>query len=160
MPLLGYDRSGGIVTALDFLVWPDGEGGYGLVDLAEAEASGMRLRHLWDVSGASGSCHWPEHLGERVHEFRVELDRSRSHPAVRLVHRGSGHVRERAAIEAAAEQAQALPADLREAALAAVLGHPLRPLDLDPDGRTRAQPDRDPEPAAPPRPPLRVARRP
>lgn len=157
MPLVAYDRSGNITTVLEFLVLPDGEGGYGLVDLEEAERSGLKLRELWEVSGASGSAHWPEHLGERFHEFRVERDRRFSLPARRLVHRRSGHVRDRAAIEAAVQEAKGRPREERAAALRAAIGHEFAPLDLDRDGRT-AERQRD---AEPPRggPPLRVVRR-
>ena len=158
MPLIAYDRLGNIVVALEFLVLPDGAGSYGLVDLEEAERSGLKLRSLWEVSGASGSTHWPEHLGERFHEFRVERDRRFALPARRLVHRGSGHVRDRVAIEAAVQQAKALPDPVaRRQALADIVGHPHRTIELDADGRTRAQVDRQPE--APGRPPLRVRRR-
>lgn len=157
MPLIAYDRSGNIVTVLEFLVLPDGEGSYGLVDLEETERSGLKLRTLWEVSGASGSAHWPEHLGERFHEFRVERDRRFSLPARRLVHRRSGHVRDRAIIEAAVQEAKGRPLRERAAALRAAIGHEFAPLDLDPDGRT-AERQRD---AEPPRggPPLRVVRR-
>lgn len=156
MPLIAYDRSGNITTVLEFLVLPDGEGGYGLVDLEETERSGLKLRTLWEVSGASGSCHWPEHLGERFHEFRVERDRRFSLPGRRLVHRRSGHVRDRAVIEAAVQQAKGRPREERAAALAAVLGHEHRALRLDAHGRT-AEPQRDAEPRGGP--PLRVVRR-
>lgn len=157
MPLIAYDRSGNIVVSLDFLVLPDGEGGFGLVDLEEAERTGIKLRGLWEVSGASGSAHWPEHLGERFHEFRVERDRRFALPARRLVHRLSGHVRHRDAIEAAVQQAKAgAHPDARHAAARAVLGHPHQPLTLDDHGRTRAEPDRQAEVRAP----LRVRRRP
>lgn len=141
MPLIAYDRSGNIPMVLDFLVLPDGEGGYGLVDLEEAERSGLKLRGLWEVSGASGSCHWPEHLGERFGEFRVELDRRFNLPGRRLVHRGSGHVRHRDAIETAVQQAKARGEDP-----ATILGHPHRHLQLDAHGRTRAEPERDAQP--------------
>lgn len=153
MPLIAYDRSGNIVTVLDFLVLPDGEGSYGLVDLEETERSGVKLRGLWEVSGASGSAHWPEHLGERFHEFKVERDRRFALPARRLVHRGSGHVRERVAIEAAVQQAKARGGrDLR-----GIIGHPHVPIDLDADGRTRAEVKGQPEGIG--RPPMRVVRR-
>lgn len=158
MPLIAYDRAGNVVTVLEFLVLPDGEGSYGLVDLEEAERSGLKLRSLWEVSGASGSTHWPEHLGERFHEFRVERDRRFALPARRLVHRGSGHVRDRAVIEAAVEQAKAMPDPAaRRRAIADIVGHPLRAIDLDATGRTRAKVDREPEGRGGP--PLRVRRR-
>lgn len=157
MPLIAYDRSGNITTVLEFLVLPDGEGGYGLVDLEETERSGLRLRGLWEVSGASGSAHWPEHLGERFHEFRVERDRRFALPARRLVHRRSGHVRDRAAIEAAVQEAKGRPLRERAAALRAAIGHEFAPLELDDTGRTRAKVERDAEPRGGP--PLRVVRR-
>ena len=148
MPLIAYDNAGNIVTVLDFLVVPDADGEPGLVDLEEAERSGLKLRQLWEVSGAAGSTHWPEHLGERYHEFRVERDRRFSLPARRLVHRGSGHVRHRADIEAAVQatrkQHEGRPRRHVAEALTAVLGHPFEPLHLDDGGRT-AERQRHPE---------------
>lgn len=153
MPLIAYDRSGNVAVVLEFLVLPDEDGVFGLVDFEEAERSGLKLRNLWEVSGASGSCHWPEHLGERFHEFRVERDRRFSLSARRLVHRRSGHVRERATIEAAVQEAKARGGrDLR-----AVLGHTHHPVLLDDDGRTRPEVKRQPEERGVP---LRVRRRP
>lgn len=153
MPLIAYDRSGNIFTVLEFLVVPDGEGSYGLVDLEETERSGLRLRGLWEVSGASGSAHWPEHLGDRFLEFKVERDRRFALPARRLIHRKSGHVRERVAIEAAVQDAQARGGrDLR-----GLVGGPHHPLLLDEDGRTRTEPQGQPEGIG--RPPMRVVRR-
>jgi len=139
MPLIAYDRSGNVLATLDHLVAED-ESGTFLVDLAGMEADGEKLRSAWEVSGAAGSCHWPEHLGQAAGEFRVVLDRRFKHPARRLVHRRSGHERVREEIEREVERRVGRSpkdeqgrrvVDVRE-----VTGSPTKPLRLDAEGRT------------------------
>lgn len=132
--LIAYDASGVIIATLDHLVATDEAGNLvGLVDFTAHEAAGGKLRDIWEVSGAEGSATWPEWLGGRAHDFRVELNGRR---AVALVHRQSGYRRERAAIEAAIAEriaaARGEPADIRD-----LVGGPDRPLLLDDQGRTR-----------------------
>lgn len=143
-PLIAYDRSGGIVAALDFLVAQDADGAYRLVDFVSAEEAGVRLRSVWEVSGAAGSTTWPEFLGHRFHEFRVELDHGHPLRGRRLVHRGSGHTRHRDAIEADIERRKQsrARAGLRRLDASPIVGNMLHPLILDDHGRT-LPPERD-----------------
>lgn len=130
--LIAYDADGNIVGTLDMLVAHDANGhATGLVDFAAHEAAGGRLRDIWQVATAAGSGVWPEWLGGSVHDFRVELDSRKR--IVALVHRVSGHRRERAAILAAIEAAPTVDGvrDLR-----AIVGGPTRPLTLDQEGHT------------------------
>ena len=149
--LIAYNAAGDVLATLDALVVHDDVGeALGLVDFEAAEAAGpLRLRPdgsggVWNVAGAAGSGTWPEFLGLRAHEFRVELDGLR---VAALIHvgrgptlagpavAGSGHRRERAAIEAAIAEriaaANGEPADIRD-----IVGGPDRPLILDDEGRT------------------------
>lgn len=140
MPLIAYDRSGNVLAILDHLVVPDENGNAVLVDFAAHEAAGRKLRECWEVSGAEGSCHWPEHLGESAGMFRVELDRRFTHPARRLVHRRSGHSREREGVEREIERRVGRsPKDeqgRRIVDVRDVTGSPSRPLRVDDEGRT------------------------
>lgn len=140
MPLVAYDKSGNILATLDHLVVTDEDGNAALVDLQAHEAEGRKLRECWEVSGAAGSCHWPEHLGESAHHFRVELDRRFTNPARRLVHRRSGHTRDRVAVDREVERRVArAPKDeqgRRVVDVREVTGSPSRPLRLDSEGRT------------------------
>lgn len=147
--LIAWDASGEVIATLDALVRYDGRGDpIGLVDFASAERSGpLRLREdgsagFWRVDRAVGSATWPEWIGSRAHDFRVELDGTR---IVALVHKASGMRRERAVIEAAIEEriaaANGKPADIRD-----LVGGPDRPLILDDEGRTVAR-----VPSGPPR---------
>jgi hypothetical protein len=139
--LLAYDAEGNVVGSLESLVARDEEGrAIGLVDFMAHEAQGGKFRltedrGIWNYSGAVGSGVWPEWLGPRAAEFKVELDRRHKHPIRRLVHRQSGHVRDRAQIEQAisdrADAAGEEPVDLRD-----IVGGPGRPIPLDADGRT------------------------
>lgn len=143
MPLIAYDARGNIFAALHELYWTAPDGSVHAVDLEAAEAG--RLRDVWEVSRASGSCYWPEHLSDRFTEFRVERESRR---AVRLIHRGSGHVRHRGLIEdavAAIEETQWRPLLAAKRRILGDAGHPLR---LGADGGTWAEPDRD-SPAPP-----------
>jgi len=107
----------------------------GLVDFEAHEEAGGKFRQIWNVAQAAGSTTWPEWIGPRAHDFTVELDGQR---IAALVHKKSGHRRERAEIEAVIEdriqKANGKPADIRD-----VVGGPNRPLLLDENGRTKAR---------------------
>ena len=148
-PLIAYDAQGGIIAVLDFLV-VEGAEGHALVDFLAAEAAGVKLRTIWEVSGAAGSTTWPEWLGERFHEFSIDLDHAKPHRGRRLVHRGSGHIRDRDTIDGdihRRKQARAR-AGLHVADLSHIRGNPLHPLELDVHGRT-VPPEREPDPERP-----------
>jgi len=135
--LLAYDSAGEVVGTLDYVVVSDPDTGetLGLVDFAAHEEAGAELSDIWTVSGAVGSKTWPEWLGGRAHDFRVELVGPPGRKRIAaLVHKTSGHRRERAQVEAAIarriEAAGGHPADIRD-----LVGGPDRPLTLDADGR-------------------------
>lgn len=139
--LIAYDADGNVVATLDYLVHlgPDGEPD-GLVDFAECERQGIKMREVWNVSSAVGSGVWPEYLGSNAHSFRIERDAKGRITA--LVHKKSGLRRERAAVEAAIAdriaQADGQPADIRD-----LVGGPDRPLFVDDEGNaSRRQPRR------------------
>lgn len=67
--LIAYDEFGRVVATLSG-VWE----GNTWVDLETAEASGIRLRSYWNVSGAVGSGTWPEALTGAPDRYRVDLD--------------------------------------------------------------------------------------
>ncbi|HEX8977908.1 MAG TPA: hypothetical protein VF781_15490 [Solirubrobacteraceae bacterium] len=148
-PLLYFDAQGNVRGTMDVLVNRDEHGvGVGLVDFEAHELAGDRMRRFgvcrWNDSDgpwvdASGAASWPEFLGARAHDFRVELDPAPPAPArarIRaLVHRTSGYRRERSAIEAAIAAVAPDPAtgarDIRH-----IVGGPMRPIRLDADGKT------------------------
>jgi hypothetical protein len=137
--LLAYDASGTIAGTLDYLVAHDEHGEAGFVDFAAHEEAGGEHIDIWIVSNAVGSKVWPEWLGGAAHDFRVELTGPPGNKRISaLVHKTSGHRRERADIEAAiAEriaQADGAPADIRD-----LVGGPNRPIRLDLNGRTAAR---------------------
>ena len=137
--LLAYDAAGAVVACLDSMVSMDEDGrAVGLIDFEAHERAGGRLRDVWEHSEAVGSATWPEWIGGRVYDFRVELDASPGTSRARiaaLVHKTSGHRRERGVVEAAIEArivaAHGAPADIRD-----LVGGPGRPLRLDAVGRT------------------------
>lgn len=91
---------GAVVGTLDYMVARNAAGEVvGLIDFEAHEAAGGRLTDIWRHSDAAGSGTWPEFIGARAHEFRVELDGSKRITA--LVHKQSGHRRVRSDIEAA-----------------------------------------------------------
>lgn len=141
--LLAYDAAGDVVATLDHVVARDATGNAsGLVDFAAHEAAGGEHTAIWNVSSATGSKVWPEWLGARAHDFRVELVGPPGAKRIgALVHRASGHRRSRAAIEAAIAERIAAggTVDLRD-----LLGGPDRPLLLDDAGRTLARPTPQP----------------
>lgn len=138
--LIAYDSQGNIVGTVDHMIAQDDDSNViGLIDFAAHEQAGGRLRDIWENSQAVGSGTWPEWLGGRAHEFRVELDPNPAPARARikaLVHKTSGHRRERADIEAAiaerVKQASGKPADIRD-----LVGGPNAPLLLDDEGKTR-----------------------
>jgi len=134
--LIAYGGNGDIVATLDH-VGARNENGevIGLVDFAAQEAAG-ELTDVWRVENAAGSGTWPEWLGSRAHDFSVERANGRISA---LVHKASGHRRERDTIEAAiaeriraAKEAGEKATDLRD-----LVGGPDRPLLLDEEGRTK-----------------------
>lgn len=144
--LVAYDADGNIVATLDYMVARNEAGNaVGLLDFDAYEAAGGRLRDIWNVQGAAGSGTWPEWIGSKAHEFRVELEprwkrstsrAKRSDNRIRaLVHKQSGLRRERTTTEAAIAQriakAAGGSADIRD-----LVGGPERPLVLDNEGRT------------------------
>jgi hypothetical protein len=157
--LLAYDAAGEVVATLDYMVARGADDKViGLVDFEAHELGGGALTDVWIVAGAVGSGTWPEWLGERAHDFRVELAPSGVRPKIAaLVHKSSGRRRERAAIEAAlapavADLAGADGQAVQEAAMrtvVAVLGAPGHPLRLDDDGAPLAPPERHERPALP-----------
>lgn len=134
--LIAYDADGNVVATLDYMVSTDEDGKVvGLIDFASHEASGGQHTDYWLAGDAKGSKVWPEWLGSQAHAFRVELDGPPGNKRlVALVHKESGHRRERAAVEAAIE---AVPVnedgakDIRH-----IVGGPTKPIRLDPDGKT------------------------
>jgi hypothetical protein len=144
--LIAYDDEYNVIATLDYRVLYDDNGApLGLVDFAAHEAAGGELTDVWHFrygnvgepeTPARGSKVWPEWLGIVAHNFRVELagPPGRKHIAA-LVHKTSGHRRERAPLEAAIagriEAAKGKPADIRD-----LVGGPDRPLNLDAEGRT------------------------
>jgi len=90
--LIAWNEAGDILATLDG-VWD----GKDAIDLAVAELSGRKLRTYWDVPGAVASGTWPEHLGSRSAEYRVE--RAADGTIVALVHRQTGERRERSAVQ-------------------------------------------------------------
>lgn len=169
--LIAYDSIGNVIATLAHAVAKDESGNVvGLVDFEAHEAAGGRLREIWENDQAVGSATWPEWIGGRAHDFRVELDPAPGNARARiaaLVHKQSGHRRERHVIEAAiAERIEAKRADARQkgneqramlarrkvhpdviaefsdpppepADVRDLLGGPGKPLLLDEDGRTK-----------------------
>jgi hypothetical protein len=136
--LLAYDAAGEVIGTLDYLVRYDAEGrALGLVDFAAHEEEGGEHTDIWRVSGAKGSKVWPEWLGGQAHAFRVELTGPAGRKRIAaLIHKVSGHRRERATVEAAIRarilEAGDGPADIRD-----LVGGPDRPIRLSDDGTAR-----------------------
>lgn len=181
--LVAYDANGEVVGTLDSVVAKDNDGNVvGLVDFAAHEEAGGRLRDIWDREGAAGSATWPEWIGAQAYDFKVELDANPGNARAKiaaLVHKKSGHRRDRASIEAAVQErindrkmdarkkGDAMRHDLRQRGMAAemlelvqdpeaeaadlrdLLGGPGKPLLLDEDGRTRPRPAKSQRPALP-----------
>ena len=133
--LIAYDATGSVVGTLDYMVAQDGQGNViGLIDFAAHEAAGGKLRDIWEVSGAAGSGTWPEWIGSPAHDFTVELDGKR---IAALVHKASGHRRDRSAIEAAIAAVEPDANGVRD--IRHIVGGPQRPIALDDQGRTVAR---------------------
>jgi hypothetical protein len=156
--LLAYDAAGNVIATLDYLVQYDdtpARDPLGLVDFGAHEEAGGEHTAIWQVQGAAGSKVWPEWIGGRAHDFRVEREGppGRKHIAA-LVHKTSGYRRERAAVEDAIAsriaKAKGAPADIRD-----LVGGPDRPLTLTNTGRTARRPA--PSPATLPLVPLASA---
>jgi hypothetical protein len=129
--LVAYNAAGEVTAILDHLVARDAAGRViGLVDFAAQEVAG-ELTDVWNVEGAAGSGTWPEWLGAKAHDFRVERANGR---ITALVHKSSGQRRERAAIEEAIEAVE--PDDKGRRDIRHIVGGPDRPLLLDDEGRT------------------------
>jgi hypothetical protein len=142
--LLAYDASGAVVATLDYLVRYDNDGNpVGIVDFAAHEDADGENTDVWRVENAVGSKVWPEWIGGRAHDFRVELDGPPGRKRIAaLVHRTSGHRRERDAVEQAIREA---PIDERTGArdLRRIVGGPDRPFILDAEGRTKERVPRE-----------------
>lgn len=159
--LVAYDVDGNIIATQDYrTVYDDDDNPLGMVDYAAHEEAGGEMTDLWTVvqregqgpsmveTPAKGSKVWPEWIGGAAHHFRVELEGPPGRKRIAaLVHKVSGHRRERAVLEA--EIAERIrekraaarffgtpePADIRD-----LVGGPDRPLHLDADGRTKSRP--------------------
>lgn len=149
--LVAYDADGNIVGTCDEFNLYDEETDepIGPVDFIATEKAGGKFRHrvekdangedvvigIWNSPGAVGSVAWPEWIGTRAHEFRVELGPDKRAQA--LVHLKSGHRRERAAIEAELDRrikaARAVGVNVVDAR--DLLGGPYKHKPLDADGR-------------------------
>jgi hypothetical protein len=111
--LLAYNDAGDVIATLDYLVNHDDDGTVrGLVDFVAHEEAGGEMLDVWKLFGeqvengvgvpweAKGSKTWPEWIGAKAHEFRVELAGPAGKKRIAaLVHKVSGHRRERAAVE-------------------------------------------------------------
>jgi hypothetical protein len=135
--LVAFDAAGDVVAQLDYMVRYAEDGTpLGVLDFEAHEQTGGQLRDVWNVSTAVGSATWPEWLGPAALHFRVELDGPPGQKRITaLVHKVSGHRRERGALEQAIRETTANEDGERD--LRAVLGGPNRPLPLDETGRTR-----------------------
>lgn len=134
--LLAYDADGNVFATLDHMVARNDKGDVvGLIDFAAHEAAGGEHTDIWVHSAAAGSKVWPEWLGGRAHDFRVELagPPGAKHIAA-LVHKTSGYRRERAAIEAAIAAVEPDAAGARD--IRHLVGGPTKPLHLDEAGKT------------------------
>lgn len=117
--LIAYDSNGNVIATLDHVVARDEDGKViGLLDFAAHEDAGGRLRDIWENDQAVGSATWPEWLGGRAHDFKVELDPNPGQARARikaLIHKTSGHRRVRADIDAAvAERTNEAKAQAKE----------------------------------------------
>lgn len=134
--LIAYDAAGNVVQTNDYMVArsPDGRV-VGLLDFEAHELAGGKLRDIWSPPNAVGSGTWPEWIGAAAHSFKVELTGKR---ITALVHKTSGHRRERASIDRAI--AEVLPDERGRRDLRSLLGGPHRHLVLDDEGKTAARP--------------------
>lgn len=146
--LLAYDAAGNVIATLDHLVGQLmrldlddlDDTILGLIDFEAHELAGGEMTDVWSVQGAVGSKTWPEWIGGRAHDFRVELVGPPGNKRIgALVHKASGHRRERAAVAAAIaariKAAKGEAADIRD-----IVGGPDRPLVLNDEGKTIGRP--------------------
>jgi hypothetical protein len=142
--LLAYDAAGNVIDTLDQMVALDRDGhATGLIDFDHNEVAGVKLRDIWLHSAAAGSSTWPEWLSGQAYSFRVELGPDKRISA--LVHKTSGHRRERAAVHAAITAVQPDATGARD--IRHLVGGPGRPLLLDEGGRTLGRPKSSGTPA-------------
>lgn len=150
--LLAYDSDYNVIATRDWQVIYD-EAGHplGLADFERHELAGGEHTEIWTVSQtfdgverpARGSKFWPEFLGPGAHDFRVELEGPPGAKRITaLVHRESGHRRERSAFDAAVRDRIAATPAGEEPDLRAIVGGPNRPLPIDEHGRTAQRPVR------------------
>jgi hypothetical protein len=139
--LLAYDDDGNVIATLDYMVFNASGTEYdpgevtGLIDFAAHQAAGGEHTDIWQVSDAKGSKVWPEWLGSAAHDFTVELTGKSGHKQLSaLVHKTSGHRRERVAIEAAIAAVEPDANGARD--IRHIVGGPSRSLKLDADGKT------------------------
>lgn len=112
--LIAYDAAGNVIATQDYRTIHDDEGNaVGLVDYAGHEEAGGEMLDVWTVeqhdgkdpatritTRAKGSKVWPEWIGGAAAHFRVELEGPAGAKRIaRLVHKVSGHRRERSAVE-------------------------------------------------------------
>ncbi len=134
--LIAYDVDGNVVGTIDYMVANNENGdAVGLIDFEAHEKSGGSMTDIWQVGNAVGSGTWPEWVGGRAHDFKVERQGKK---IMALVHKQSGHKRERVVVESAIQdrikRAKGEPADIRD-----LVGGPDKPLILEADGRTRGR---------------------
>jgi hypothetical protein len=171
--LIAYDDNYNVIGTMDHCVlYDEDKKPIGLVDFAAHEEAGGDNLAIWNVNGeidgqpfvARGSKVWPEYLGARAHEFKVELEGPAGAKRIAaLVHKKSSHRRVRADIEAAIEERIKVARDKAEEAVEAanvqnrdkgrfvstpravvqpepvdirdLVGGPDRPLEMDENGR-------------------------
>jgi hypothetical protein len=137
--LIAWDADGNVVGTLDYLVMHDDEGNLlGLVDFYGIEQAGIPYTRIYHNDGATGSGWWPEWLGTRAQDFRVEKKNGK---IIALVHGKSKLRRDRATIERAiADRIEKAPRDAEgryeNVDLRDLVGGPNRPLALTDRGRT------------------------
>jgi hypothetical protein len=143
MMLIAYANDGSVIATLSHMVSMNEDGEVvGLVNFDEHERSGGEMTDVWNVDRAKGSKVWPEWIGGQAHNFRVELEGQPGRKRLAaLIHKESGHRRERVSVESAIAQriasSRGAPADIRD-----LVGGPDRPLRLDAQGRTEPRPVR------------------
>lgn len=145
--LIAYTDTGEVIATLDYTVMYDDSPDrlpLGLIHFSQHEEAGGSMLDVWEVAAdgltIKGSKVWPEYLGGAAQDFTVELDGPPGNKRISaLVHKVSGHRRERAVIEAAIQAridaAQGEPADIRD-----LVGGPDKPLLLDDRGDKRVIP--------------------
>lgn len=200
--LIVYDADGNVVGTRDYQVIydPDTLEPIGLADYSAHEENGgeasdwgmvLTYDHVFDKKGnetqvlrdpqpVKGCKVWPEWIGGYAHFFKVELDGPPGNKRIKaLVHKNSGHRRERSSIEAAIAErindkkveakkrgddfrkeakAKGLPRNVVDAMpdpepepadLRDLLGGPDRPLQLDDQGHTKPRAAKSQKPNLP-----------